>query len=341
LPSPRVTVAVPTLASDSVLWECVVSLQRQTYTNHHIVIVDNSGSHRVDTRWPPEIPRDRVSILHPGTNTGFGAAFNLAAREYPADFVAIINDDASAAPGWLSQLVAAASEHPSAGSFASQVLLSDQPGLLDSAGMRIAIDGTTKQRGHREPAANYAAPGETLFASGSACLYRAEMLKDTGGFDASFFLYCEDADLGLRAQWAGWTCRYVPAAVVVHRYSHSAGRASRLKAYYVERNRIFFILKNFPLLYLLRAPFATIARYWFHLVSMRQGKGAAGEFKRGGGGAVWLASCALRAHVSAVLHLPSLLRKRWAIRAAAKIEGSRFAHFFEQHRISLREVAEL
>jgi len=34
-------------------------------------------------------------------------------------------------------------------------------------------------------------------------------------------------------------CLYVPGAVVEHRYSHSAGRASALKAYLVERNRLF------------------------------------------------------------------------------------------------------
>jgi len=54
------------------------------------------------------------------------------------------------------------------------------------------------------------------------------MLDEIGGFDESFFLYCEDTDLGLRARWAGWGCRYVPGAMVHHRYSHSAGRATPL-----------------------------------------------------------------------------------------------------------------
>ena len=72
------------------------------------------------------------------------------------------------------------------------------------------------------------------------------MLEEIGGFDDDFFLYCEDTDLGLRARWAGWKCLYVPEAVVEHHYSHSAGRASPLKAYYVERNRLFVLVKNFP-----------------------------------------------------------------------------------------------
>jgi GT2 family glycosyltransferase len=88
------------------------------------------------------------------------------------------------------------------------------------------------------------------------------MLEEIGLFDESFFLYCEDTDLGLRARWAGWECLYVPDAVIEHRYSHSSGKASALKAFYVERNRLFVIFKNFPLLDLLLVPFYAMSRYW-------------------------------------------------------------------------------
>ena len=87
---------------------------------------------------------------------------------------------------------------------------------------------------------------DALLPSGSAALYRRKMLDEIGLFDETFFLYCEDTDLGLRARWAGWECVYVPGAVVEHRYSHSAGRASPLKAYYVERNRLYTAIKNLP-----------------------------------------------------------------------------------------------
>ena len=123
---------------------------------------------------------------------------------------------------------------------------------------------------------------ETLFPSGSAALYRRAMLDEIGGFDDRFFLYCEDTDLGLRARWAGWKCLYVPEAVVEHHYSHSAGRASPLKAYYVERNRLFVLAKNFPARMLLAAPFVTVARYLWHAWYLLRGPGQRGAFPRGG-----------------------------------------------------------
>ena len=59
-----------------------------------------------------------------------------------------------------------------------------------------------------------------------------------------------------------------------HRYSHSAGRASPLKAYLVERNRLFVVAKNFPASMLWRVPFYTVVRYFWHAVALVRGEGS-------------------------------------------------------------------
>ncbi len=306
------------------------------------MIVDNSGSRLVDTTWPRESSRANVSILHPGHNVGFGSAVNLAAREAPADYVAVLNDDATAESTWLQELTATLDAHPHAGSAASQVRFHGvTPSTLDSAAMLIAADGTSKQRGHGAPPAQFPDAEEVLLASGSAAIYRSAMLAETGGFDDDFFLYCEDTDLGLRARWAGWTCRYVPTAVVYHRYSHSAGRASRLKAYFVERNRLLLILKTFPGLRLVKALFATPIRYLHHFLAMRRGQGAAAQFRKDGESAWTLVACVLRAHVSALSMLPRAWRQRREIRRTAKLTSTEFQNTLDRFSISLRQVAEL
>lgn len=318
-----------------------MSLQRQTFGDFRIVIVDNSGSRRVETNWPREVTRESITVLHPGNNIGFGAAVNLAAREVPADYVAVINDDALADSDWLAEMVMELERHPEAGSAAAQVRLHGTGDVLDSAGMLIAADGTSKQRGHGMAAAGFQEAVEVLLPSGSASIYRSSMLAQTGGFDESFFLYCEDTDLGLRARWAGWTCRYAPRAVVHHRYSHSAGRASRLKAYFVERNRLLVLFKNFPLGRLWRAWFATPVRYLHHFAAMRRGQGAAAQFRKDGESAWTLIGCVLRAHAAAILRLPAVWAQRRAIRRSAKVSPGTFTALLDRHSISLRQVAEL
>jgi hypothetical protein len=60
-----------------------------------------------------------------------------------------------------------AEEHSQAGMFACEVRLMGTQ-MLDSAGMLIAADGSSKQRGHERPVANFANVTEALFPSGSA-----------------------------------------------------------------------------------------------------------------------------------------------------------------------------
>src|SRR5438270_12899916 len=111
--------------------------------------------------------------------------------------------------------------------------------------------------------------------------------------------------MGLRGQWAGWERLYVPGAIVEHRYSHSAGRASLLKAYYVERNRLYTAIKNFPLRRLWLVRIASVVRYFWHAVAMLRGRGKASEF-RSGHAALLLPWIVIRAHFAALLRLPRL-----------------------------------
>jgi GT2 family glycosyltransferase len=104
-----------------------------------------------------------------------------------------------------------------------------------------------------------------LFPDAAAALYRRAMLDEVGVFDESFFAYGDDADVGLRGRLAGWTCRYVPSAVVYHIHSATAGEFSALKAFLIERNRLFVAVKLFPHLLFRHAsspPYALPPRLW-------------------------------------------------------------------------------
>jgi GT2 family glycosyltransferase len=331
--APRVIVAVPTLAAGEVLEACLRALESQTVDEFEVVVIDNSGTGRVQACNPQAFRH--VRVISNSCNVGFGAAVNQAFRASTAPYVATLNDDAVAGPRWLEGLLADAEAHPRTGMFASEVRLTGT-GDLDSAGMLIASDGSSKQAS-LTPSRDAGA----LLPSGSAALYRRAMLDQIGLFDESFFLYCEDTDLGLRAQWAGWGCRYVPGAVVEHLYSHSAGRASPLKAYYVERNRLYTIVKNFPAGMLMVAPFASIARYFWHVAALLTGHGKAAEYRHEGHSSAMLPWLVIRAHLAALFRLPALLNARRRIRASRRITPREFRALIARHSITLRQVASL
>jgi GT2 family glycosyltransferase len=336
LPDYLVTVVIPTLSADSRLAECVASLGRQTRRDFEVVIVDNSGRGLVRRNG---VVSDSC-VIENKENAGFGTAINQAFHNSRAPYLATLNDDAVAHPQWLEALVCALERRPDAGMAASQVRLFGEH-RLDSAGMLVCGDGSSKQRGQGRPPEDFPVAEETLFPSGSAALYRRSMLEDVGGFDDRFFLYCEDTDLGLRARWAGWKCLYVPEAVVEHHYSHSAGPDSPLKAYLVERNRLFVLAKNFPGAMLLAAPWISLARYFWHTCYLFAGRGSAARFRAQGEGGIRLLWFVLRAHLAVIAHAPRLWGERRQIRARARVTPRVFRRLLASHSMSARRIARL
>lgn len=331
------TVIIPTLVADAALDECLRGLAAQTMRDFSVIVVDNSGEGRAARS---ERVRAQARIIDNASNLGFGAAVNQGIRASSSPFLAVLNDDTVPHPQWLERMLEAAEARYEIGMCAPQIRLLGED-RLDSAGMLIARDGSSKQRGHGEPASTYAKRQQALLPSGCAALYRRDMLDEIGLFDERFFLYCEDTDLGLRARWKLWECVYAPEAIVEHRYSHSAGSASLLKAYYVERNRLFVVLKNFPLPDLLLSPLFSAARYFWHLAYLLRGRGKAAEYSRGGSGSAQLPWILARAWISALRALPMLWRDRRHIQRNSRMTARQFHSLLASYRIGERQVAAL
>lgn len=331
-----VLVVIPTLRAGEALRAALDSMAGQTFRDFEVIVVDNSAQRlaaplAAETRFP-------LRMLYLDKNVGYGAAINRAINRSDAPLVAVLNDDAVAHPDWLASLAKAAEAYPEAGMFSCQIRLAGTP-WLDSTALELSRDGSSIQRAHRQPFGSGSSPAEALCPSGCAALYRRKAMQEAGHFDVDFFLYGEDTDLGLRMVWMRWACRYVEDAIVEHAYSASAGAASPLKAYLVERNRIFLVVRNFPFSDAVAAFVAAPWRYLLHLVALLSGKGKAAQFSQGSG--AWrLPLMVARAHVAALLALPRLLRQRNAIRRHARVSKEGFRKVIYAHRVSLWKVAQ-
>ncbi len=342
--SARVIVAIPTLVADEALDECIAALDRQTFREFAVILIDNSGkglTRRFAERQavPAGGGTFPLVIIENPRNVGFGAAINQAIAGSQGEYVATLNDDCVASPEWLAELVAVLAREYEIGMCASRVRMAGPDGkvVMDSAGMVISRDAASKQRGFLESPDDYSKDGEVLCPSGSAALYRREMLEDVGSFDETYFLYCEDTDIGLRARWAGWQARYAAKAVVDHRYSHSAGRASSLKAYLVERNRLVTAVKNLPSRDLWLLPFAGLVRYFWHFVGLLSGRGATAQYHQQEGGGIRLFWYVAKAHGYLLAALPRVLGQRRKMKR--RMHPRQLSMILRRHRISLHRVA--
>jgi GT2 family glycosyltransferase len=337
-PPALVSVIVVNWNGAAYLSECLASLAHQSYPELEIIVVDN-GSTDDSLTLLRHAASDRVTVIEAGRNLGFAGGNNLGIRAAIGTYVALLNNDAVAEAGWVEALVRAASTDSRVGMCASKIYLYGQPGVLDGAGLLISGDGIGRGRGRLEPdGPAFTREEDILLPSACAALYRRAMLDEIGFFDEQFFAYCEDSDLGLRARIAGWRCRYVPDAVVYHRYSGSTSPYSTFKAFHVERNRIWVVAKCFPLRLVPASLLCTVARYALQAYGSLCGQGAAARFTEHTSWATVLAVI-IRAWAAALFQLPLMLRRRRQIYALRRISSRELVRWLRAHRVGLGEVA--
>jgi GT2 family glycosyltransferase len=318
--------------------DAVQSLLDQDAPGIEVLVVDNGSSDgsadALERRFG-----SALRLIRAGRNLGFGAGNNLAIRESRGRHVLLLNSDAVAAPSFAREMVAAAETDPRIGMVAARVLDFARRDVIDTAGHLLYPDGLNRGRGRLDlDRGQYDTCRTALFPSGAAALYRRAMLDEIGLFDESFFLYGDDAELGLRGRLAGWTCAFAPRAVAYHHYSRTVGAHSSLKAFYVERNRALVLLKLFPASMVLASPAYTAARLALHGWGALTGRGAAARLAERRS-LPHLAALTLRAYASALRAAPRALRERRRLKPLRRLSTAGFRALIAEFRLTAREAA--
>lgn len=295
--NPLVSVVVINYNGRDLLQTCLDSVASQTYAQIETILIDNGSADSsvefVKERYPA------VKIIANSMNVGYAPAANQAIDNSSGEFIVILNNDTRADPGWIDSLVCVALGDEKIGICASKQLNFFEPKLLDSAGICFFRGGYARDRGRGEPdSGQYDDLGEVFGAAGASAFYRRSMLVDIGHFDEDYFAYCEEFDLSFRAQLRGWKCVFVPEAVIYHMSGRTRAQKDQgFLVYYVERNRICTIVKDYPLsLFLMYLPF--LIKYEIDALIR--------FFKR-------FEIELLSARLGALKLLPSMLKKRSAI----------------------------
>jgi GT2 family glycosyltransferase len=275
------------------------SLAAQHFRDFQVVIVDN-GSSDGTVEWLAESWPD-VRVVALKDNLGVTAALNVCLEAAAgADLVGLFNNDIELHPDCLGELVAAMRGHLDAGSAAAKLLDFAERDVIDGAGDIFFWQGTGWRRGQGEvDQGQYDQPQPVFGACGGAAVYRRAALDAVGSFDDDFFAFFEDVDWALRAQLAGFSCRYVPSAIAYHMGSATLGKGmTDFARYHLWRNSIWLVAKDYPVEALIRhAPALARAQLANLVVAARERKLI-----------IWWRS--LR---DALLGLPKLLRKRWRV----------------------------
>ena len=332
---PLVTVIVVTLNNMNLLRNCLESLYAQDYEAIEIVVVDNGSEEDIRGMLAKKFPEVRVVRLD--KNYGFAGGNNRGIETAQGKYIALINNDAVAAPQWISSLIATAESDPEIGAAASIIIDGNKPEVLDSCGVGIALDGMSRQAMRGMPVPQLIQPEEVLLFSGCACLLRAETLKEVGLFDEDFFAYCEDTDLGLRMRRAGWDIVVAPGAYVYHHYSMTGGKFSLQKIYWVERNHFWVAIKNFPWFLLTILPLVTAWRYMVQGYSVLRGTCELNKFTENNSLQAIL-SIYIKAYIDMFEKLLSMLKKRWLFRKKHRLGNIDMFRLSWKFHLSIKKI---
>ena len=174
---------------------------------------------------------DGVTVIVNERPLGFGTNVNRGVAATSAELVCSVNPDAIPRAGAIDALRAFVESQPRAGVAGPAMLYPDgtlQPSrrrfptvlgtIVRRTPLRLVFDPYKLQRRHYNLDERPTEPIEADWMLGGFLMLRRAMLDELDGFDEGFFLYGEDIDLCYRAWRAGWSCWYVPAAVVEHEH---------------------------------------------------------------------------------------------------------------------------
>jgi GT2 family glycosyltransferase len=198
-----VSVAVPTHHRPELLRRALESLLAQTYPHRlmEIIVVASQNDAAFGIveamRAQTDIALTCVSIPNdPTRGRSASAKRNYGAQQAKGEWLALIDDDCIADPGWIAG--------------ASPMFDDPTAGAIEGRKHIPPIDPPTFTY---KGLLNFTRPGGYQTCN---IFYRRELFLKLGGFDLNFPFYLEDSDMAWTVLDAGYTIPYAEAAVVSH-----------------------------------------------------------------------------------------------------------------------------
>ncbi len=248
---PSVSIISVNFNQTEVTCQMLESVRRQDFQDIEVIVVDNCSKESCAATVRARFPE--VRVIESSKNLGFAGGNNLAVREARGDYFFFVNNDTELPSGCLKKLVELAERTPGFGAASPKILYfpeenSKANNTIQYAGTTPVSPLTARNRtiGHGEPDhGQYAVATPTAYVHGAAMLVPRSVCEQAGLMDEDFFLYYEELDWAERIRRAGFSIWVEPTAEIFHKESLTVARMGALKTYYLNRNRVRFMHRNF------------------------------------------------------------------------------------------------
>ncbi len=240
---PKVSIIVVNFNQKLLTLNCLKSLEKVTYPNYEVIVVDNNSQDgstvAVSRRYPQT--KQIVNLA----NLGYVGGNNIGIKHARGKYLLILNNDTKVTPSFIEPLIEDFQKCPDLGIVQSKIFIMDKPDLLDNVASYLTNTGFIYHVGYLEKNKPEYQTFREIFAAKGACMMIDRKILKLGAFDDQFWCYFEETDLCWRAWVMGYKIGFEPRSVIIHKMgATSTTMKSAFIHYHSFKNRIRTIIKN-------------------------------------------------------------------------------------------------
>lgn len=255
--APLISIIVVSYNTREMTIECLKSVYAETRASFELILIDNASRDGSAQAIAAQFPG--IRLMAEAENHGFAKANNIAAAQARGDYLLLLNPDTIVLDGAIDRLLDFARRRAQAGIWGGRTLNGDRTLNPTNCWQRmtlwsvwsqvLGLSSLFRKNGFFNPEGyggwNRDDEREVDIVTGCFLLIRRNFWEALGGFDLSYVMYGEEADLCLRARAKGARPRITPDAQIVH-YAGASETVRTDKMARLLRAKILLIRRHFP-----------------------------------------------------------------------------------------------
>lgn len=224
-----VSIIIPNKDNRDILKKCIDSvLQKSTYDNYEIIVVENNSTEKETFEYYKEIEKDdRIRVIKWEQGFNFSAINNFAVKHANGEYIIFLNNDIEVkTPSWIEGMLGNA-QRSDVGIVGCRLIYPDN--TIQHAGVVIGIGGIAANIFTNLPAArsgymHRASTQVDYSAVTAACMMISKSLFERiGGFEEKLTVAFNDIDLCLRVREENYLVVYDAYVEMIHYESKTRG----------------------------------------------------------------------------------------------------------------------
>lgn len=211
-----------------------------------VIVVDNASTNdegsEIQNRYP------YVIIVKSDKNLGFAGGNNLGIKAAKGKYLFLVNNDTIFKEFKVQALINRLESSSTIGIVCPKIRFAWGRNPIQYAGYTSLSKITVRNQAigfGEEDKGQYETAHPTPYAHGAAMLIKREALEKVGLMPECYFLYYEELDWSMMFTRAGYQIWYEPACTIYHKESQATGQNSPLRTYYITRNRLLLVKRNY------------------------------------------------------------------------------------------------